>query len=201
LQSARETIAFRIASAGNHGPHRYQLTRTSALYFRDGGVFFVAFDDDPDHNLLLAKAQEGHDAFTSGDEWLVSKNDPLIKQSLRRAEMTGRVLPVPLGENVMFSTLARDGGSPYGASPLVRAIIGDLAAAYAEFLAVRGCSLALACVLTRSALDRVGLDEQTVAVRHVALGGGDAIYADSNYTVPGRARGARKKSTLSNDDV
>jgi hypothetical protein len=193
LQSAREAVAFRIASAG---PSRYQLTRTCAIYFRDGGVFFVAFDDDPEHNLLLARAQEAYDAYTSGDEWLVNKNDPLITACLRRAEITGRVVAIPLIDNVMFfSTLPTDGGSPYGSSPFVRALIGDLAEHYAEFLVARGCSAGILCVLTHGALDRLNIDDQTVLVRHVTLGGGDAIYAESNHPCGGRPRGVRENPT------
>jgi hypothetical protein len=195
LQSAREAVAFRIASAGSDGADRYQMTRTCALYFRDGGVFFVAFDDDPAQNILLARAQEGYDAHSIGDDWLVNKHDPLIRGALQRAELTGRVMTAPLVENVMASTFATDGTSQYGNNPVVRAIIGDLAERYAEFLAQRGCSAGFACVLTRGALEHLNIDEHTVAVRHVSLGSGDAIYADSNCTCGGRARGVRRNDT------
>ena len=197
LQSAREAVAFRLAAGGAHGANKYQVTRTSALYFQDNQEFYVAFDDDPAQNILLTRAQEGYDAHSSAGRWLVKKSDPLIRGALQRAAKADRIVPVPLENTVRLSTTTRNGASEYGASKLVRATIGDLAERYAGFLQQQGYRQGYEWLLTPANLAQLGIDRDHVEIRRVGVGG-DVImyylYANGRCFF-GRARGVRENST------
>lgn len=54
LQSAQEAAAFRVCVGDIDYSSQPQLTRTTALYFRRGKKYFVAFDDSPDENKNVA---------------------------------------------------------------------------------------------------------------------------------------------------
>jgi hypothetical protein len=197
LQSAREAVAFRIAAQGEDHANDYQVTRTAAFYVKNKGKFFVAFDDDPTENILLARAQEGYDAHYSKGKWLVCKDDPLIRAALGRAEKTGRNVPVPLENAVELATTARNGASEYGTSNLIRATIGDLAEPYAAFLNHNNHRTGYEFFLTPSTLQKIGLDEEHVEVRRVGVGGGSDgsdLGAGGQCVNGGRARGVRKTS-------
>src|SRR5215467_8157029 len=59
LQSAAEAVAFRIAANGTDNANHYQVTRTAALYARNGDQCIVASDDDSEANIHQAQATEG----------------------------------------------------------------------------------------------------------------------------------------------
>ncbi len=60
LQSVREAAAFRIEADGEDEANQLQATRTGAIYFRDGGKFYAAFDDSPtsEQNIILSRTAE-----------------------------------------------------------------------------------------------------------------------------------------------
>jgi len=197
LQSAREAVAFRLAASGADNADDYQITRTVALYLKDNDQFFVAFDDAPARNILLASAQEGCDAHAGAGTWRVKRSDPLITGAVLRAAKADRIVPVPLENAALrFSTTARNATSEYGASRLVRATIGDLAEPYAAFLNKKGYQNAYEWLLAD--LIHFGVDDDHVEVRRVVVGGDDdlgnmnMLYAgDRGYD--GRARGVREQ--------
>jgi len=117
LQSAREAVVHRMR-IGKNDLDFYYLTRTVAIYFRENGQTFVAFDDNPEENILLVRTEEGRKA---GSNWLVDVRDPLVANAIVRAKATHRVVPVT-GENVRTDV---------GTST---AIIGDIAEQYAPFI-------------------------------------------------------------------
>lgn len=200
LQSAREAIAFRLAAKGAEDANLYQATRTAALYIRDRGQCYVAFDDDPTENILLARAQEGHASHQHNGKWLVHKDDKLITGALQRAAKTSRILPVPLENTVRLTTVDQSGTSEYASNRLIRATIGDVAPAYAQFLNQKGFKTAYEWLLTAGNLDQLGVDNNHVEVRRVGVGGSDCsninnLYANDLCYYNGRARGVRENST------
>jgi hypothetical protein len=197
LQSAREAVAFRIAANGAYHANRNQTTRTAALYLRDGHTFCVAFDDDPAENILLARAQEGYEAHRSGGKWLVNKNEPLLRSALERATKANRIALVARESPIHLPTPAGGGTSEYGASQLVKAAIGDMAAPYAAFLRNKGFNSKDAWLLTTSDLERIGVDKKHVEIRRVGVGGVGYLYglgADYQCCNDACARGVRQLS-------
>jgi frataxin-like iron-binding protein CyaY len=198
LESAREAVAFRLAAGGADSANDYQTTRTVALYLEDHDGFYVAFDDDPQENILLARAQDGYDAHRKNGKWLVKKSDPLISGALQRAAKADRLVPVPLENTLRFSTTGRNGTSDYGASKFVRATLGELAEPYATFLNKKGYENAYEWLLTPGNLKQLGVDDDHVEVRRVGVGGFGNIYdlyANGRCDYNGRARGVRENST------
>jgi frataxin-like iron-binding protein CyaY len=202
LQSAAEAVAFRIAANGHDFANDYHITRTAALYFRDGDRCSIAFDDsdDPEQNILLARSQEGYDAHRKNGKWLVSKSDPCITSALERAARTGRIVAAPQ-KNLVQLLMRTDwsGTSEYGNSPSIRAMIGDLSEPYARFFTERDYRTGHAWFLTPSNLQQLGVSTDTVEVRCVGVGGGCSdssnLGAYGRCYGGGRARGVRKTST------
>src|SRR3989338_5523329 len=96
LQSARDAAAFCAEAKGEHHSNRYQATRTASAYVKIDGKWYHAFDDAPDaaRNIVLARAQEGHDSHRQHSTWLLPKNDEYVKGILSRAERDARIVEV-----------------------------------------------------------------------------------------------------------
>jgi len=204
LQSASEAIAFRLAAQGAASANDFHVTRTAALYCKEQQQYFVAFDDDPAENILLARAQEGYDAHTSTRTWLVPRDDPHITAALARAHKSNRILPLPMEDHVCLNT-ARTGASAYGTNAFIRATIGDLAEPYARFLNENGYRAGYEWFLAPKTLGNIGVDDKHVEVRRVGVGGVgyDGIYglgAGGLCDGIGRACGVRKISTGNKGD-
>ena len=178
LQSAREAVVHRLR-VGKSDLAFYYLTRTAAIYFRENGQTFVAFDDDPEENILLVRTEEGRNA---GSNWLVDVRDPLIANAIVRAKATHRVAPVT-GENVRTDV------------GVCTAMIGDVTEKYVSFIEKhRGKKLQMYVLET----DRCkNVTENTVLIRCVLVG---VVYysdlsANDYFANVGRARGVQKIST------
>lgn len=199
LQSAREAVAFRIAARGADDANLYQATRTAAIYLRDRDRFYVAFDDDPQENILLLRANEGYDAHRSNGRWPVHKDDRLIRSALQRAAKADRILPVPLESPLRLSTGTRNGASEYAASKVIKATIGNIAEPYAAFLNSEGFANGYEWLLTPSSLEQIGVTSKNAEVRRVGVGGVDVGMNDLDAIVRCfsgcRARGVRLNRT------
>jgi hypothetical protein len=217
LQSAGEAVVFRCLAQGTRyeaEANAYQVTRTAAIYFERDGKYYVAFDDDrnPTHNILLSRAQGGYDAHNLRDRWLVKKDDPIIKAMLATAKRHERIVEVSKSP-LSFSTIAYNGISAYGMSNVIRATLHgarclvkatlirpqtDPAERYARFLHDHHYAKGFEYLLPLAAFPHLGVDENTVEVRRVGLGGlGDCLYnlyATDHCDVGGCARGVRKAS-------
>jgi len=215
LQSAGEAVVFRSLATGTRyeaEANAYQVTRTAAIYFERDGKYYVAFDDDPRHNILLSRAQEGYDAHNQRSRWLVKKDDPVIMFMLANAERLGRVVQVTKSP-LSFNTVAHNGISPYGMSNVVRATLHATpclvnaqlvsppnypAELYAQFLQDREHVRGYEYFVPFAELRRLGVDTDMVEVRRVGVGGvGDCIYnlyATDHCDVNGCARGVRSAS-------
>jgi hypothetical protein len=199
LQSARETWLIGIGQKGALDSNKYQGTRTAALGVKIDGKYCIAIDDssDPTQNILLARAQEGYDAYNSTGKWLVPKSDPLINRMLDRAYNAKRVFPA-LEQTLKLSTASAP-TSEYGAHPSTRAILGeDLTQHVAIYLRERNRSYGHVWTPSPTELSQLGVDNDHVKVLRVVVGGkGDSIsylVADGKgYS--GRARGVRNIST------
>jgi hypothetical protein len=183
LQSLREAVGFRAEANGADDADKYQVTRTVAVYFTDkSGKRYVAFDDiaDPKKNIILARVREGYDACEKKNVWHLPMNDKHVKQIMARAEKDGRVIEVPEAQEWPLK-------DTYATQPLVKASMGDMAEANAQFLIGKGHKNG-----------RVWTPEQTsedkADVRAVGLGGGyndlgSGVGADWQFDDGGRARG------------
>jgi hypothetical protein len=193
LQSARDAIAFRIAANGAEGANDYQLTRTAAVYFREHGQHFVAFDDDPADNLLLARSTDGTAAYRVGLPWLARRANDMITRMLDRAQHADRIHPLPRQDETIYSTTGST--AAYATAPMVRAMIGDLAAPYADFLGNKGHTRGRTWLLTPKDVQRNVVTDDFVEVRRVGVGGEAYLMygldADGRCNGTGRARGVR----------
>ncbi len=198
LQSAREAWAFRIAADGALGSNQYQSTRTAALGFRRDGQYLIAICDSmiPDENILLSRAQEGYDAHRAG-RWLVSRDDPLVQGMLECATHEHRVFPA-LEKTLTLSTGT---ASPYATHPVTQALLGkDLNKQVATYLNQHSCGNGYVWTLSPSELQKIGIDDKTVEVRRVGVGGVGSLYASVQCYYLGRARGVRAISTGNRGD-
>jgi len=115
LHSALEVAKLRINESVEVF-HPY-LTRTAAVYFKEKGEWYVAFDDtaDPDKNVILADRLGN-----------IPKNNTLVKDLLKRAYDLDRIVKV---ENTEFFPI-----SEFGDNSTLKAIIGKYAQPYARLL-------------------------------------------------------------------
>jgi hypothetical protein len=167
LQSAAKAVAFRIAANGQDHANEYQVTRTAAIYFKDGHQFYVAFDDDPKENILLARAQEGYDSHNSKDNWLVPTSDTLVKAALKRAEKNNRIVLAPVTDSL---ELRLDDGA-YERDPLVQGMIGKVAPFYAAWLQQQGYNYVYQWSLIGDDCEQHGVTEKAAEIRCVVVVG------------------------------
>ena len=125
--------------------------------------------------------------------------EPEIRAALRRAEKTGRIQAVSV--ETRLQTTERNGRSDYGTSPITNAILGDVAAPYAQFLASKGYRTGYVWMPQPDVLTSAG--DNQVEVRRVGVGGDDFIimydlYAYDHCDIGGRARGVREKFSTGN---
>lgn len=185
LQSLREAVGFRVNANGADDADKYQATRTVAVYFTQDGKRYVAFDDiaDPKQNIILARAQEGYDACQKNNVWHLPMKDKHVKQIMARAEKDGRLIEVTKEQEWPLK-------DTYATQPIVKASMGDMAEANAQFLIGKGYKNG--CVWTPDQTS-----EDKADVRAVGLGGGDCyIYlyivgANWLFSSGGRARGVK----------
>lgn len=80
LQSLDEAISLRIAGLDNAGNN--QITRTTALYFKENGVWYVAVDDTPEEgkNITIKYSQEYQDAMKAHQDEINQRNRPLMSE-------------------------------------------------------------------------------------------------------------------------
>ncbi len=172
LQSAREAIAFRLEAGGQDQADLYHATRTVALYFMDGSAFYAAIDDatDPEQNIILARAGEGHNAYQTQRRWTLPKTDRHIRGMLARAEKRDRVFTVDEKSPLELATEQAGGRSDFGNHSSTKAILGDVGEGYAEFLAEKCYGKGWTYTLTPTDLEPLKLGNRNVEVRLVGLG-------------------------------
>lgn len=199
LQSADQALAFRHAANGENHANDYQITRTGTFRFVRNDRILVAVDDAPDPtlNLLLGRAQEGYDLHRAGKEWLLSIDDPIVKATIERATVAGRVYEAP--DTSEWSDLPLDG--TYSQEASVRAIIPKTAASNEKWLREQGLSTK-GSVIDLSAMDciKAGLRSTTVLARCIGVGGGGGrstyllgLHANDRLNLDCRARRVREK--------
>ena len=171
----------------------------SFAYFKDGNTWRVAIDDiaDPEQNILLARADEGHKAHRAENKWLVPKSDAYVRGLLERAEKTGRIVPAQEASPLELATKAVSGSSPFGQDALMQAIFGkDIREAYAAFLHRNRRNTGYGYSLTPKTLESMDIESDKAEIRLIGLGGGDGgnlddVGADVRCNYGGRARGVR----------
>ncbi|GEM_PF-3318932 len=107
LQSALESMVYRMWSGDDHKSGQIQAIRTAAIYYVHRGQWCVAFDDapNPEENVLLARAEEGYRAHydsydiyekknkdSDSSNWVLPKTDPIVSALLERARRDGRII-------------------------------------------------------------------------------------------------------------
>lgn len=158
LPSAQEFAAFQIAT----GERKFEsgITRTAAMYFKDGRKRYVAFDDtpDPEQNIFLKRMEEGMRVYAlstqapqnkdksphqMGSPWQVPTVDKDVRSFLTRAERDGRIcnfddfrfyhVPQASGNEPSY---INPGERQWGGNTLVQAVLGDCAADFASVMFV-----------------------------------------------------------------
>lgn len=204
LQSVREAAAFQIEKTPKRGMFPFrdyafsdQVTRTGAIYFKDGSKFYVAFDDAPypQQNIILARVQEGYDAHSNDREWMLSKKDKHVAQILKRAEKSDRIVEV-VESPLELATNTSSGVSEFGSNKTVQALFGNVAEPYAGTLHKNVIDAVVIYVLTPDCLDKT-LDQKNAVVLGVRLGGfhrndiSSSVYALEQFNYYDYARGVR----------
>jgi hypothetical protein len=187
LQSAREAVAMRIAMNGEDFANEYQMTRTAAIYFKQGNDFFVAFNDDPVENILLtqsAKEDEIHLNFNP----LVQKRG-LLKAMIDRAEKNDHVVPANGDLELRLDGM-------YEKNKAVQAILGDIAPLYSAWLQQYGIKNGYVRTLSAANCEDLGVTSRKAEIRRVGSGGADidVLLAVGRCVSIGFARRVRKKS-------
>jgi len=120
LQSMVDAAAFRAITKSTDGSNDKQMTRTSAIYFTNGGKTYVGFDHDKD-SFLLADARSRSQK--KGDH-IISKqgNSETMKRLLyqRHIHELPRQLELTLDQ--------------FALHPIVRSLLGDSTDLYVDFL-------------------------------------------------------------------
>lgn len=221
LASALEVAALRIVAKGKYNANEYQpdtpipafcpktfhlkmnecqRTRTGALYIKIDGKWYCAVDDTPDasKNIVIARAQEGCNAHNEFMPFLLSKDDPLVKAHLNRAELSDRIFEVPEDPRVCFAAQQREGKSEFGQDKHVRAFLGQVSEPYAGWINEKCDELnkkfprdppnkfAFSYVWTSTPSDLENIEKDKVEIRPVSLG-----WGDNNLNIGGISAGGQ----------
>ncbi|MFQ5621167.1 MAG: hypothetical protein ACE5FT_04950 [Candidatus Nanoarchaeia archaeon] len=169
LVSAAEEAHYRTTQDPNV-QLRGQWSRTPAIYFKQEGKWYVAFDDsaDPAENIVLARAEELRNAHRDNDGVCVlPQSDGHISIMLNRARRAGRVVPVLEDSPQSVQTDA------FGDHEIMKAIFHeDVARNYGNWLRQRGRQSVNLYTSESSYLDGLGIPDDSVDVRGVGLVGG-----------------------------
>jgi len=168
LQSASEAVVVRIVKNGADYSHEPQLTRTAAIYFLADGKWHVAFDDiaDPGQNVLYVGIAE---YVQIPWEFSPQTTDEYVRTALHRSEKNDRIVALPDGFDLLHVVPA-DGKSEFGSNPVVKAILGEIAEPYAQWLHDDNRSWGVVNLLHKSQLEEyVGT---AVTIKPLVLGGG-----------------------------
>lgn len=205
LQSAQEAVAFRLEACGQDDSDLVQLTRTVVVCFEQGGTYYAAVDDDPNpkNNIILGRADKGYE-IDEETEWTVPKTDPNIKTLIQRARGNGKIIKLP--ESVTgtqeLRTHQRGKLPAFWTSAMVRAILGDLAEPYGDFLRQRGYTRGY---ITLHPNPQQEIGEDKASINHVGFCdfrpkkgtdinlGLNCIVVSNNYNLGGNARGVIKE--------
>jgi len=179
LQSAREAVQFRMET-GKSDLNYYYSTRTVAIYFKEDGKYFVAFDDNPFENILLSRAQEGCESHRSKDSWVVSTNDPLVRSAILRAKKSNRVIEVASSSERSDALAAST------------CIIGDISEKYNKWLQKQGYNGTKVWNLTTSNCQGKLVNERQAEIRLLGVGIFTDLDADWQCDGGSWARGAQK---------
>lgn len=201
LQSAAEAIAMRIAlerkgpAAQDHSEDA-QTTRTAAVYFREGDRWYAAFDDivDPAQNLLLARTDEGCQAHMNYSAWRLPRQDSLVKGTIQRAGRDRRIVELHGASFLELRLIDQDENPCFAGHPLIDAMVGSMAGAYATFLLDQGYARMHINTLPPDSLEKeLRLDDAHVEVRPVRLErtSSYSISARCPLSAAGYARGVR----------
>lgn len=201
LQSAAEAIAMRIALE-RKGPtvqdhnNEAQVTRTTAIYFREDTHWYAAFDDiaDPAQNLLLARPDEGCHAHMNYSKWSLPRDDRLVLETTQRARRDQRIVELPGASFLELRLIDRDENPCFSGHPLIDAMVGSMAGAYATFLLNQGHVRMHINTLPPDFLENeLQLDDNHVEVRPVRLErtSSYSISARCPLSAAGYARGIR----------
>jgi len=208
LQSAREAAGWRIAAQGKQHADKHQLTRTTAVYVKMNGKWYIAIDDiaDPEKNIILTRAQELYDAHDKEGKCVLPKDDPYVKGILERAEKADRIVEVHEEGSVRYeegsvklSTAQKNGKSDFGQHATNQAIFQEVAEPHAQYLKRNYYDPCHCWTLTTEGVERLHLKDNEVEVRGVSLGGKSFFaYTLFNKVSGGSGRGThvqRKTST------
>lgn len=183
LQSVREGV---VASLITDATIDYQISRTWAAIVKErSGKFYAALDDqpDPEQNLIVGRAQEGHYEHIKKGQWRLAKTDSYVRQLFKRADKDDRIVEVAEG-HLELSTKDVFGTSDFAGNRKAKAIFGDITQLCGELLDSHGYSKALFYEAQPKQLDESGLDFDHAEIRGVGMNLDRAkkvLYIVANY--------------------
>jgi len=195
LQSLPEAAAFRIEADGKYDANRWQVTRSTPVYFKADGKIYVAVDHSPDSkkNIVLARAQEGYNVNKAGRECILDKKDKHIARILKEAEKNGNIAEI-VNDELELSTQLKNGKSEFGQNKTAQMLLGNVSEPYAKWLKKQGYQNGFIYLANVSKLDNLLTANNTV-VRSGGLCNDDCVVdANCNFSNYGRARGVRSNA-------
>ena len=189
-------------AAALDGSNNYQRTRTVSLKVKNDGSFnvdapYVTLFAELDNDKARALVQEGYDANSKGDNFLVKPvKDGFICDLIAQAKDTGRVAAALTESPLKLATAQKDGKSAYGQNQNIIAVFGsaELGEMNAGYLSERGYKEGSVWDHTTKELEsEFKGEEDSAIVCSVGLGGGDYVISYANavdvFNNYGRARG------------
>ncbi len=190
LPSLQEEALLRIAQGGVVSKEP-GLTRTIALYFLEGGLPWVSFDDYPGfkENIASAYADKMSRQQMRTTEFYLPKSDPLVSAAIRRAGDKGRAIwgLSPTGK-LEFNFAQDSERTRFAESPFAKAVYGGVAMEVANGIYHRRRSPHTPHQLTVTMLcpADLRLPNDSVDVRLVYLG--DILGQTVDINATGRSR-------------
>ncbi len=188
--ASRDTVLLSLCEATIEGievdrkdkADMYHVLRTTAVYLKDrSGKYFVAFDDSPDprKNILLARAQEGGDAYSMKGTWLLPRNDYFIKKLLARADKHNRIVEVEERPQKL-TTQHVDGDSEFSSNRTAKALYGRAVETCGRLLHKRGYPAVVIYEASPAVLESRLKDFDHVEIKGVGL---NMNYFTSQYQI------------------
>jgi len=166
LQSMPEAAAFRMEGKGQDYADEYQITRTAAIYMVEAGKVMVGFDHDPKKSLVLTTQKEPIQALKSGGEYVYLKNDERVNEMMGRITFSTYRSQLELKLNGTFSN-----------DPIVKELLGDVAAAYESYLKGKDFTTAVVYLFKQDEVKK-SIRGNNILVRPCALCAGCTIISE-----------------------
>jgi len=180
LQTLPEAAAFRLEAKGHERSDFHQATRSTALYFMDGGKAYVGFDHDQ-KSIVATRSKNGLQANDLGRELLIPARD--------LSDIFSRIPVFDLPESNLELSLKGE----FSRHELIQALLEQVAQPYETYLQSEDFDKATLYLLHPEFIRRETKGD-SVLIRPCHLGGDvfdnfSDINASINFTCPGFARG------------